>query len=95
MNAFKRRKDNKKSASTDNLSEHAKKENDKPTFESIVQRIMRMRINAGVVAENEPPPDISMKGARVTSPSTEADKKDLHRSGRTKSNRRRVIIYVY
>ncbi len=95
MNAFKRRKNVKKSVSTDNLSNDAKMESSKPTFESIVQRVMKMRVNEGVKAENESPPDMPIKGAVLATPSMSSRNQISGHQRRSRSHQRRVLTLCY
>ena len=70
MNAFKRRRNIKGSVSAENLPSTNDKDegNTKQSFESIVQRVMRLRLREGVKAEDEPPPDTTpIKGATLAS----------------------------
>ena len=93
MNAFKRRKNIKDSTSSDNLSSDTNKETVKPTFESIVQRVMRMRISGGITAEDEPPPDLPIKGAKMAkSPGSNLNHPSSNQS-RSRSNGRKVVLY--
>ena len=94
MNAFKRRRNLKKSVSSDNVSNDVKKETPKPTFESIVQRVMRMRINEGVKGEDEPPPDIPIKGATLDSSNMSNHNRSPGNKGRSRSQQRRVLRFV-
>ena len=92
MNAFKRRRDSKTNALTSqSLSDDAKIKVTKPTFESIVQRVMRMRISEGVKPNNESPPDIPIKGATIAkSPFGEREQNvtNQHHHHRSTSHRR-------
>ena len=90
MNAFKRRRNLKKSVSSDNVSIGVKNETPKPTFESIVQRVMRMRISEGVKGEDEPPPDIPIKGATLTSSNMGNRHQSFSHQGRSRSHQRTV-----
>ena len=84
MNAFKRRKNIKGSVSANDLASTDDKDEGitKQTFESIVQRVMRLRLSEGVKAEDEPPPEtISIKGAMLAS--------SVNNRNRSPSNERR------
>ena len=93
MNAFKRRKNIKDSTSSDNLSSDMNKETPKPTFESIVQRVMRMRISGGITAEDEPPPDLPIKGAKMAKSSSSNVSHPSSHQPRSRSNGRKVVLY--
>ena len=70
MNAFKRRRNLKNSISAENLPSTGDNNegNSKQSFESIVQRVMRLRLSEGVKAEDEPPHEtIPIKGANGVS----------------------------
>ena len=95
MNAFKRRKNIKDSTSSDNLSIDMTKETPKPTFESIVQRVMRMRISGGITAEDEPPPDLPIKGAKMAKSSSSNVSHPSSHQPRSRSNGRKVVSYFY
>ena len=95
MNAFKRRKNIKDSNSSDNLSSDMNKETPKPTFESIVQRVMRMRISGGITAEDEPPPDLPIKGAKMAKSSSSNVSHPSSHQPRSRSNGRKVVLYFY
>ena len=95
VNAFKRRGNLKKSVSSDNVSNDDKNETPKPTFESIVQRVMRMRISEGVKGENEPPPDIPIRGATLESSNTSNRNQSPVHKGRSRSHQRRVLIFIH
>ena len=90
MNAFKRRRSMRKNTSTDRLSNDTKNADNIPTFESIVQRVMRMRINEGVEPINESPPDIPIKGATMGASSLGNRNQGQTHHGR--SHHRRVIL---
>ena len=93
MNAFKRRRNMKNSVSTGNLPETGdnNETNIKPTFESIVQRVMRMRMNEGVKAEDESPPDaLPIKGAVLKLSATNHNRSPTHER-RSRSQQRRVF----
>ena len=84
VNAFKRRKNIKGSVSANDLASTDDKDegNTKQTFESIVQRVMRLRLSEGVKAEDEPPPEtIPIKGAMLAS--------SVNNRNRSPSNERR------
>ena len=60
MNAFKRRRRLKNIKTSDRLL--TKDKEGKPTFESVVERVMRMRVNEGVEGIKELPSDVSLPG---------------------------------
>ena len=70
VNAFKRRRNLKNSISAENLPSTGDNNegNSKQSFESIVQRVMRLRLSEGANAEDEPPhKTMPVKGANVAS----------------------------
>ena len=70
VNAFKRRRNLKSSVSAENLPSTGDNNegNSKQSFESIVQRVMRLRLSEGVKAEDESAYDaIPTKGATLAS----------------------------
>jgi hypothetical protein len=95
VNAFKRRRNLKKSVSSDNVSIDVKNDTPKPTFESIVQRVMRMRISEGVKGENEPPPDIPITGATLESSNMSNRNQSPSDKGRSRSHQRRVRVFLH
>ena len=62
MNAFKRRRRLKNLKTSDRLLTKDKREEGKPTFESVVERVMRMRVSEGIEGNKELPSDVSPSG---------------------------------
>lgn len=97
MNAFKRRRNLKTSVSADNLpdTDSNNENNAKQTFESIVQRVMRLRLSEGVKAEDESPPEtVPIKGATLASSVNNRNRSPSYER-RARSHRRvfRLISY--
>ena len=60
MNAFKRRRRLKNLKASDRLVSTDKE--GRPTFESVVERVMRMRVSEGIEGTKELPSDVSPPG---------------------------------